>query len=43
MKKKKPKKRTFAHLTQFDRDRIEALLTAGHQQKDIAAIVQVDG
>lgn len=38
----KKKTRTFKHLDQFDRDRIEALLNAGHQQKEIAAILQVD-
>lgn len=36
------KKRSFKHLTQYDRDRIEALLRAGHMQKDIADILGVD-
>lgn len=36
------KKKTFKHLDQFDRDRIEALLVSGHRQKEIAAILQVD-
>lgn len=36
------KKRQFRHLNQSDRDRIEALLRAGHSQKDIAIILKVD-
>lgn len=36
------KKRKFRHLDQFDRDRIEALLAAGHRQQEIARILQVD-
>lgn len=36
------RKRKFRHLNQFDRDRIEALLNAGHQQKEVATILQVD-
>lgn len=40
MKKKTRKK--FKHLDQSDRDRIEALLRAGHQQQEIAVILQVD-
>lgn len=36
------KKRQFRHLTQYDRDRIEALLRTGHTQKDIAIILKVD-
>ena len=39
MKKKRKKGK---HLDQFDRDRIEALLNAGHQQKEVAAVLQVD-
>lgn len=38
----KKKKRKFKHLTQSDRDRIEAMLTASHQQKEIAAVLRVD-
>ena len=41
MKKKKQRK-SFRHLNQFDRDRIEALRAAGHRQKEIAAILGVD-
>lgn len=37
---KKP--RSFRHLNQFDRDRIEALLRSGHLQKEIADILKVD-
>jgi IS30 family transposase len=40
--KKSKKKRRYRHLNQSDRDRIEALLDAGHEQKEIAAILQVD-
>lgn len=36
------RKRRFRHLDQHDRDRIEALLNAGHTQKEIAAIIKVD-
>lgn len=39
---KKKRRRPFRHLDQFDRDRIEALLQAGHEQKDIAAVLKVD-
>jgi len=35
-------KKKYKHLNQFDRDRIEALLSAGHKQKDIAKIVGKD-
>lgn len=42
MKKKTRKGHGFRHLGQHDRDRIEALLNAGHLQKEIAAILQVD-
>lgn len=35
-------KRTFKHLNQFDRDRIEALLLAGHKQAEIAKIIEVN-
>lgn len=38
----KKKKRRFKHLNQLDRDRIEALLSSGHKQKEIASILQVD-
>lgn len=33
---------TYRHLDQFDRDRIDALLQAGHLQKDIARILKVE-
>jgi IS30 family transposase len=36
------KKIRFRHLDQYDRDRIEALLKAGHKQKEIAGILQVN-
>lgn len=39
--KKVSKKRTFKHLTQDDRDRMEILLTHGHTQKDIAMTLHV--
>lgn len=35
-------KRTFRHLNQYDRDRIDALLHAGETKSSIARIVQVD-
>lgn len=34
--------RTFKHLDQIKRDRIEALQSSGHKQKEIAAILRVD-
>lgn len=42
MKKIKKRRRLFRHLNQLDRDRIEALLLAGHKQKEIAIILQVN-
>jgi IS30 family transposase len=42
MKKKKKGRKPFHHLVQSDRDRIEALLDAGHLQKEIAEILKVD-
>lgn len=41
MEKKKKRRRKFRHLNQFDRDRIEALKKAGHNQKEIAEILKV--
>ena len=41
MQKKKKRRRSFRHLNQFDRDRIEALLSAGCKQKEIAAILNL--
>jgi len=41
MKKEKKRERHFRHLNQFDRDRIEALLKAGHKQEEIAKIICV--
>jgi IS30 family transposase len=42
MKKKNKKRKKFRHLKQTDRDRIEALLDAGHLQEEIAKILKVD-
>jgi len=42
MPKRTKRRRHFRHLNQFDRDRIEALLQAGHKQKEIAGILNVD-
>lgn len=36
------KTKQFRHLNQYDRDRIEALISAGHKQKEIAEILKVD-
>jgi IS30 family transposase len=38
--KKRKKRKPFHHLKQPDRDRIEALLDAGHTQEEIATILQ---
>ncbi len=40
--KKRKKRKAFRHLKQPDRDRIEALLGAGHTQEEISAILQFD-
>ena len=42
MKKRIKRRRSFRHLNQFDRDRIEALLKAGHTQEEIAEVLNVD-
>lgn len=42
MKKRRKRRRSFRHLNQFDRDRIEALLKARHKQEEIAEILSVD-
>ena len=42
MKKRTKRRRLFRHLNQFDRDRIEALLKAGHIQEEIAKVLCVD-
>lgn len=42
MKKRTKRRPPFRHLNQFDRDRIEALLEAGHQQAEIAKVLKVD-
>lgn len=42
MKKRNKRRRSFRHLNQFNRDRIEALLQAGHTQESIAAVLRVD-
>ena len=42
IREKRKKKRHFRHLKQFDRDRIEALLNAGHKQEEIAKILDFD-
>jgi IS30 family transposase len=41
-RKKCKKRRRFRHLDQFDRDRIEALINAGHKQEEIAEILDFD-
>jgi IS30 family transposase len=40
--KKRKKRRHFRHLNQSDRDRIEALLDSGHNQEEVATILQFD-
>jgi IS30 family transposase len=42
LREKRKKKRRFRHLKQADRDRIEALLNAGHKQEEIAKILDFD-
>lgn len=42
MKKIRKRRRSFRHLNQFDRDRIEALKEAGHKQEEIAGILNID-
>ena len=42
IRKKRKKKRHFRHLKQTDRDRIEALLNAGHKQEEVAKILDFD-
>jgi len=42
MKKRRKRRRSFRHLNQFDRDRIEALLKARYKQEEIAEILCVD-
>ena len=42
MKKRIKKRRSFRHLNQFDRDRIEALAEAGHRQEEIAKVLDID-
>lgn len=42
MKKNKQKRKPFRHLKQYDRDRIEALLEAGHLPEEIAHILKVN-
>jgi IS30 family transposase len=41
MQNTKKQRRSFRHLNQGDRDRIEALLLAGHNQKEIAIVLKV--
>ena len=36
------KKKTYHHLVQADRDRLEALLKSGHRQTEIAQVLKVD-
>jgi len=38
----KKRKRKFSHLDAYQRDRIEALLSRNHSQKEIAEILKVD-
>lgn len=40
--KKTKKKNEYVHLNQSKRDRLQALLDAGHKQKEIAAVLEVD-
>ena len=40
--KKRRKKRSFHHLNQSDRDRIQALLDSGHKQEEISKILDFD-
>ena len=42
IREKRKRKRHFRHLKQFDRDRIEALLSAGHKQEEISKILDFD-
>jgi len=42
MKKIKKVRKSFRHLNQADRDRLEALREAGHLQKEIASILKID-
>jgi transposase, IS30 family len=42
MEKIKKRRKSFRHLVQSDRDRIEALKDEGHLQKEIAKILKVD-
>jgi IS30 family transposase len=42
MKKTKKQREPFRHLNQSARDRIEALLLAGHSQKDIVAVLKIN-
>jgi IS30 family transposase len=42
IREKRKKKRHFRHLKQADRDRIEALLNAGHKQEEISKILDFD-
>lgn len=42
MEKNKKRRKSFRHLIQSDRDRIEALKDEGHLQKEIAKILKVD-
>lgn len=39
--RKKKRRKPFRHLDQYDRDRMEALLAAGHRQYEIAAVLGV--
>lgn len=42
MEKRRKKKRSFSHLDQHQRDRLEIMLKEGRKQKDIAAVLGVD-
>lgn len=42
MKKREKHRRLFRHLNQFDRDRIEALIQAGHSQEETANVLNID-
>lgn len=42
IKKKCKKRRRFRHLKQFDRDRIQAMISSGHKQEEVAKILDFD-
>lgn len=42
IKNKRKKRRSFRHLKQFDRDRIQAMLDSGHKQEEVANVLRFD-